>query len=77
MAQDKKYGFIDIPGIPDSEPIFIIRAKDKSAPQSVEQYANTAIINGSPAEHGAAARQVAAEMRQWQDDNPDLVKAGD
>lgn len=77
MAKDRKYGFIDIPGIPDDEPIFIIRAKDKSAPQAVEQYANTAIVNGSPAEHGAAARQVASNMREWQQENPDKVKAGD
>lgn len=77
MAFDKKYGSVDIDGIPDDEPIFIIRAQDKSAPQVVTQYADTAIVNGSPSEHAAAARQVAEEMRDWQRDNESKVKAGD
>lgn len=77
MAKDSKYGDIDVPGIPDDEPIFIIRAKDKSAPQAIMQYAETAITNGSPSSHAAECRLVAGGMREWQQRNPDLVKAGD
>lgn len=77
MAQDSKYGFIDVPGIPDDEPIFIIRAQDKSAPQVINQYAETAIVNGSPSSHAAECRLVSANMREWQAAHPEVVKAGD
>ncbi|KPL21773.1 MAG: hypothetical protein AMJ75_09310 [Phycisphaerae bacterium SM1_79] len=28
MAQSEKYGWLDIPGIPTDEPVFIVRAQD-------------------------------------------------
>lgn len=77
MARDAKYGDIDVPGIPDDEPIFIIRAKDRSAPQAIMQYAETSIINGSPSEHAASCRQIAGDFRSWQEENQDVVKPGD
>lgn len=77
MAQDSKYGKIDIEGIPDDEPIFILRAQDKAAPQTINQYAENAIRAGSPTEHAAAARRVSSTMREWQQENEEKVKAGD
>lgn len=39
MAIDSKYGKISIPGIPDNEPVFVLRAKDSLAARGVEAYA--------------------------------------
>lgn len=77
MAIDKKYGNISVPGIPDDEPIFILRAQDKAAPQTINQYAENAIRNGSDSQHAAGARIVSGDFRKWQEDNPDKVKAAD
>lgn len=77
MAQDRKYGQVEVPGIPDDEPIFILRAQDKSTPQVINQYADTSLTNGSPSEHAAAARRIATDMRDWQASHPDRVKAAD
>lgn len=77
MAIDSKYGDIDIPGIPDDEPVFVIRAKDSCAPQAIMQYAELSIVNGSPSEHAAACRRVAIDFRDWQAENQDKVKAPD
>jgi hypothetical protein len=38
MAIDKKYGTISVPGIPDDEPIFILRAKDSLAVPAITNY---------------------------------------
>lgn len=40
MAREEKYGNIDIPGIPDDEPIFVFRAQDVFAPVILGHYAN-------------------------------------
>lgn len=77
MAVDTKYGDIDIEGIPDDEPVFVIRAKDEVSVQTLNQYADNATRNGSPSEHHASVRRRAAEFQEWQDANPDLVKTPD
>ncbi len=39
MAQDLKYGKIDIPGIGDDEPVFVIRGRDECALDVLDAYA--------------------------------------
>ena len=77
MARDAKYGDVDIPGIPDDEPVFILRGQDKCTPQVVRQYAESAQRSGSPTEHHASARRQADAIDEWQKENPDKVKSPD
>lgn len=39
MAHDAKYGPITIPGIPDDEPVFILRARDTFSAGLLMEYA--------------------------------------
>lgn len=47
MAVSGKYGRIDIPGIGDDEPVFILRAQDRLAEPAVETYRVLAQSHGS------------------------------
>jgi hypothetical protein len=38
VAKELKYGNISVPGIPDDEPIFILRAKDALALSTILHY---------------------------------------
>ncbi len=38
MAEDAKYGRVTVPGIPDNEPVFVLRAQDALAGAVLEQY---------------------------------------
>lgn len=38
MATSGKYGKLDIPGIGDNEPVFILRAQDKLAADAIKLY---------------------------------------
>lgn len=38
MAIEKKYGKLDIPGIPDDEPVFVLRAQDAYALDTLRDY---------------------------------------
>lgn len=70
--------------IGDNEPVFLLRAKDKCAPEAVEAWAAIAEAEGADAFIVATARQHAKTMRQWQDDTgiakvpdmPTVVSAG-
>lgn len=77
MAIDSKYGQVSIPGIPDDEPIFVLRGQDLATPQTINNYADNAIGNGSPPEHAESARRRSSEIREWQQENADQVKAAD
>lgn len=77
MAHDAKYGDISVPGIPDDEPIFILRASDQCAPQTIRQYAANADRAGSPTEHHASARRQADAFDGWQEDHGSRVKVPD
>lgn len=64
--------------IGDDEPVFIIRAKDRTAPRAVEAWADIAASFGAPPDIVNLARGWAAEMRVWQDAHsaklPDLPR---
>lgn len=47
------------------EPVFLLRAKDLSAPEVIEAWADLAEEHGAPV-RAAAAREWAQEFRVWQ-----------
>ena len=49
MASSTKYGEVDIPGIGDKEPVFILRAQDVLATPTIEMYRVLAASHGAPA----------------------------
>ncbi len=60
----------------NSEPIFVIRAKDRLAPQALLEYAQLMMKSGN----AAAAEEIfdfIKEVIAWQNENPDLVKEPD
>jgi hypothetical protein len=52
--------------IPEDEPVFLIRAKDKVGPMTVEQWANYAEAAGADSNIVAYARAHANSMRAYQ-----------
>ena len=48
MAISGKYGSINIPGIGEKEPVFIVRAQYKLAVTEIEMYRALAASHGSP-----------------------------
>lgn len=77
MAIDSKYGSIDIPGIPENEPVFILRGQDKATPTTIHDYSVNARHFGSSSEHCQHAKGAANQIASWQDANPDNVKIAD
>lgn len=52
-------------GAPD-EPIFVLRAQDKLAPNLVRMWAASAASQGTPYEKTREGRELADRMEQWQ-----------
>lgn len=78
---DRKYGTIttereNTPFHPN-EPVFLIRAQDRCAVETVLAYAELASEQGAPEELVAGAQAAADGIAQWQNDNPNLVKTPD
>lgn len=48
MAVSGKYGKINIAGIAENEPVFILRAQDKLAEAAIQMYQSLAASHGSP-----------------------------
>lgn len=85
MAKDKKYGQVDLPGVPDDEPVFILRAQDKLAVGIIARYRNAAAMSEAP---GSTPTQewldsidgeggVIEDFQAWQSANSDKVKFPD
>lgn len=49
----------------DDEPIFVLRAQDMLAPESVREWANRALKCGLPHAKYEEALALAAKMEQW------------
>lgn len=47
------------------EPVFVLRAQDRTAAGLVEQWATFAEENGCPPEKASEARAIADQMRKW------------
>ena len=71
MASSGKYGQLEIPGIPDGEPVFILRAQDRLAEKTVQIYQILAESHGSPLSGGLD--KVVETFRRW----PGLKKMPD
>lgn len=77
MARDGKYGDISIPGIPDDEPIFILRGQDKAASTTIDDYGVNAEDAGATREFVVGLREAFDRFEQWANDNPDKMKTPD
>lgn len=77
MPTDRKYGNVTVPGIPGDEPIFILRARDIAAAQTIADYAARCEAVGSPQDHVDAAQEVHAAFRDWAYAYPDRMKVPD
>jgi hypothetical protein len=80
MADDSKYGKLDIPGIPDDEPVFVLRAKDKLAVRTLYKYEILAMSRGGsdiPQEFLDNVTQVIDKFEEWAEKNPDKMKLPD
>ena len=51
MAIDQKYGLVNIPGVPQDEPVFILRGQDAAAAEAILHYAEIAHRVGSEPHH--------------------------
>jgi hypothetical protein len=47
MASSSKYGKVNIPGLDEDEPIFILRAQDKIALPAIEAYRMIAVARNA------------------------------
>lgn len=50
----------------DEEPLFVLRAQDKLAPEIVMEWAHRALAAGTPIAKVEEARRCAQEMEEWQ-----------
>lgn len=53
----------------DDEPVFVLRAKDLLAPETIEHWSEQARAYSTGLQKGYQALEVAQEMRNWQDQN--------
>lgn len=74
-----KYGRITAENkeIPEDEPLFIVRGKDRLAPALIEKYANLAEDYGASEEFVNEIWSLYWEMKDWQHAHPDRIKVPD
>lgn len=77
MAKDLKFGDIDVPGIPEDEPVFIIRAQDIASIDAILGYATEAEDHGAAPELLSGVMNVVSKFEQWRSANPERVKIPD
>jgi hypothetical protein len=77
MPHDTKYGPVTIPGVPDDEPIFILRAQDAASVGTLQHYAQLCSEWGSPPTHIDNAHRVTERFDEWQQAHGPQVKAPD
>lgn len=66
MASTKKEGVTSFEKADDDEPVFVLRAQDKLAPEIVREWAYRAQCEGAPIAKCDDARRIADAMEQWQ-----------
>lgn len=80
MAIDLKYGEIDIPGVPDDMPVFILLAKDVTALSTIERYEifnRQREINPATDEWLQGVENVKQAFRNYATVNPDEMHVPD
>jgi len=71
MGTEGKYGPITTErgSIPEAEPVFLLRAKDKTTIATLETYLHLCQEAGSPPEHLAGVEQAIQKFKRWQRDH--------
>lgn len=72
---DNKFGRID--GVPEGEPCFVLRAKDKATRQTLTRYWQVCRLLGSSQEHLDAIDAQRRRIDAWQREHPDRMKVPD
>jgi len=65
MAKSVKYGRLGIAGIPDDEPVFVLRAKDSVALAAVTMYREMCMLIGCTVAHTDAIQQLLTDFEDW------------
>jgi hypothetical protein len=76
MAHESKYE-LDVPEIPQDEPVMLFRAQDAAFPAVLEAYAAVCTALGSPQDHVDHVRAIRTNVLLWQARNRSKVKAPD
>ncbi len=66
MTSTMKEGVTSLEKVREDEPVFVLRAQDKLAPEIVREWAYRAHVSGAPIEKVREARRIADEMEEWQ-----------
>lgn len=66
MANALKYGMVEIPGIPENEPVFVLRAQDALSLPIIAEYRKLCMGAGCNAPHMEAVDRVHRSFRQYQ-----------
>jgi hypothetical protein len=76
MGYDRKYGRVTTERgtIGPDEPVFLIRARDVSAPDALYAYASAAESHGAGETLCTNARKRGDEIAAWQAEHPELVR---
>ncbi len=69
MAVDLKYGALEIPGIGDDEPVFVLRGRDSLALSTLEDYTLKAEEAGVGSEILDGLDAVSEAVFDWQQKN--------
>lgn len=67
MADAGKYGIIDIIGIPREEPVFVLRAKDRTSAQAIQLYRHACFAAGASPEHLEGVDDAVKDFLFWQE----------
>lgn len=83
MALSSKYGDVQVnlePGNPlndTDEPVFILRARDRTSVLALTMYLQGALGNGAGHQVAVGMQEEIRRFRTWQAENPELVKIPD
>lgn len=75
MGTEGKYGRVTTEhgSIPEDEPVFLFRARDKALPQLLTRYAALCLGMGARQEHIAGILLQQERIETWQREHPDQV----
>lgn len=75
MAEAGRYGTVHVDGIPDDEPIFILRGQDMLTATGIRGYVSNCRLAGvKDTSYLERTLNRADEISDWQDANRDRVK---
>lgn len=79
MSNDLKYGRVTTEhgGIPDDEPVFIFRARDRNVIPVLDAYRDICAESGSPEFHLEMIKRNRDLIQAWQEANPGRVRVPD